>query len=201
MALLFAGTAMAEALSFSYGTNFLKPNDNRFQTTQGTSFTLGWNIDSDVSFAVITENTNVQALNTSAGAAGSLAVPTTNLGSLAISGIRVSKGVVKNVTVGLGLGVATLAWVPTVAPGGGSTSQPVGGVSPAVDITGVVNILSGKGDKVSGSLDAVISARFIDGQRSGYALGQNSTNGTVPGTSAISNLNGTNLGLAVTVGF
>jgi hypothetical protein len=109
-----------------------------------------------------------------------------DFGTLGVTGIRVSKGVVKNVSIGLGLGAATLTDIS-----GTWSTTPV--TAPAVDIVGVVNILSGKGDKVSGSLDATIAARFIDLN--------NAAPGLTDSVGALTNFNGTNLGLAVTVGF
>lgn len=176
VALLIGGTAMAEAMKFSFGTNFYKPNDARYQTSQGTSFLLSWAIDNDIEFGVLNENSTFFG-NANAGP---------DFGTLGVTGIRVSKGVVKMVTIGLGLGVATLT-----DNSGNWSASPVS--APAVDIVGAVNILSGKGDKVSGSLDAIVSARFINLT--------NAAPGLTDSVGALTNFDGTNLGLAVTVGF
>ena len=173
IALLVGGSAAAENLSFSFGTNFVRPNDGRFQASQGTSFLLSWAAEG-WTFGVLNENNNL-AGNTAAGALVA--------GTLAVSGIRLSREVVKMVSVGLGIGAAA---VTLPVPAATTINRP------AVDVVGTVNILSGKGDKVSGSLDAVVSARFINLQGTGAAL--------VAGQ-LVSNLDGVNLGLAVTAGF
>ncbi|MEK7767385.1 MAG: hypothetical protein AAB368_14240 [bacterium] len=173
LALVVGGSAMAENLSFGFGTNFFKPNDGRFQTSQGTSFLLSWTAE-EWTYSVLNENTNLSAV-TAAGAAVA--------GTLGVSGIRVSRSVVKLVTIGLGIGAASVA-----LPTGGTVNKP------AIDVVGTVNILSSKGDKVSGSFDAIAMARFINLQGAGSAL-------SGAAVDAVSGLNGTNLGLAVTVGF
>lgn len=83
-----------------------------------------------------------------------------------ITAIQIGKGVMKNVSVGLNLGQQTA-----------TTNGTVG------DIWGMVNILSGSGDKVSGNLVATAAARF-----SNALIGANDPDGY-------------NLNLAVNIGF
>jgi hypothetical protein len=72
-------------------------------------------------------------------------------GQLTVSAIQIMKGVVKNVAVGLNLGAGTE-----------TATAAVGNTATLVDILGTVTILSGTGEKVSGNLRAMVSARFCD---------------------------------------
>jgi len=164
IALTISGSAMAAANSvgFAFGTNFFAPSAATLVPQNGQNFTIGWALDNDVSLGVYTEQSNVGT--------GLAAGNTT----LTVNAIQVSKGVMKNVTVGLNLGSSTAA-----ATAGIITI----GSNPLADIFGTVNILSGSGDKVSGSLQATVSARFTRN------------------AGAVNNLNGTNVGLAVGITF
>lgn len=86
---------------------------------------------------------------------------------LTASAVQVAKGVLKSVKVGINLGSATCVTTATM-----------------VDIFGTVNILSGTGDKIAGSLVASASARFSQCDI---------------GTS--NEADGVNVGLAVLLGF
>ena len=162
VALTISGSAMAAASSvgFAFGTNFYQPAQPGFVAQNGQNFTISWMLDNDVSLGVYSELT---ALNNNV-------VATT----LAVNAIQISKGVMKNVTVGLNLGSGTVA--AAVGPLTATTN-------PLADIFGAVNILSGSGDKVSGALQAVVSARFAK------------NGATTTGA------NGTNVGLAVGIMF
>jgi hypothetical protein len=137
VAVSLASTAMAGGVAFEFGANFFKPNLAGAQAQNGQNFTMSWNLDSDVSLGVYTE----QSFLFDGGvvwAAGS---------TLTVSAIQVTKGVMKNVEIGLNLGSGT-----------DSTSN----TAPLVDILGSVNILSGSGDKVSGALVGMAAARFCN---------------------------------------
>jgi hypothetical protein len=168
VALTISGSAMAAASSvgFSFGTNFYAPSRSGFVAQNGQNFTISWMLDNDVSLGVYNELT---------GIANGAVVPAT-LSTLTVNAIQISKGVMKNVNVGLNLGSGTTTANAT-APAVAAETNPV------ADIFGTVNILSGSGDKVSGSLAATVSARFIKN------------------TGAVSNLNGTNIGLSVGIMF
>jgi hypothetical protein len=129
VAMSLAGTASAASIGFGFGTNFYKANAVDSETENGQNFTVSWNLDSDISFGVYTEETN---LTDTLG------------GTLAVSAIQLTKGVMKNVTVGLNLGSGTTD-IETMA---------------LADIFGAVTILSSSGSKVEGSLVATASARF-----------------------------------------
>lgn len=160
--LSLAGTASAASVAFDFGTNFLRPTAPGFLAQNGQNFTLSWALDNDLSLGVYTETSNYNG-----GAAA-----TTN--TLAVSTIQVAKGVVKNVNVGLNIGAGTPGYA--------------GAVSAAlVDVFGVVNILSGSGEKVSGALRATAAARFSKADLDSA------------GTVAVAD--GYNLGLSVQVGF
>jgi hypothetical protein len=156
IAMSLAGTAMASSVGFEFGTNFFRPSVTGAQTQNGENFTVGWNLDSDVSLGIYNELSNVLVAGTA--------------GTLAVSAIEVSKGVMKNVGIGLRLGQ-------------GTTAGAIGAdVDPLADIVGAVDILSGSGDKISGSLRATVAARFCN-------------------TAASVVMDGVNLGLSVKIGF
>jgi hypothetical protein len=155
--LSLAGTASAASVAFDFGTNFYRPAASGYLTQNGQNFTLGWALDNDLSLGVYTELSQVT---------GNAVTDT-----LAVTSIQVAKGVVKNVVVGLNLGSGTTTAVAATAP--------------LVDVFGVVNILSGSGEKVSGALRATAAARFCSVALNGGAA----------------NANGYNLGLSVQVGF
>lgn len=164
VALTVTGSAMAagSSVGFSFGTNFFAPSAATLVAQNGQNFTISWALDTDVSLGVYNELSNISV----AGAASTLTV----------NAIQISKGVIKNVNVGLNLGSGT----ETV-----NGAAILAGTNPLADIFGTVNILSGSGDKVSGSLQATVAARFTK----------------TTGASTIPNLNGTNVGLAVAIMF
>lgn len=152
VAVSLASTAMAGGVAFEFGANFFKPNLAGAQAQNGQNFTMSWNLESDLSLGVYTEQ-------------GSLLGGVWGAGdTITVSAIQVTKGVMKNVEIGLNLGSGT---------------ETIGGVAntaPLVDILGSVNILSGSGDKVSGALVGVAAARFcnttnnMDGVNVGIAV-------------------------------
>jgi hypothetical protein len=161
IAMSVASTAMAGSVGFDFGTNFYKPHASGGQAANGSNFLVSWVLDNDVSLGVYTELSNV-AVNDTAGVAAA--------STLSVNAIQVTKGIMKNVTVGLNLGSGALA---AAAPLAAETK-------PLVDILGTVDILSGTGDKIQGALRASVAARFL-----------NTSTGTNP------KLDGVNVGLAV----
>lgn len=159
--LSLAGTASAASVMFDFGTNFYKPAANGYLTQNGQNFTLGWMLDNDLSLGVYTEQSNTMI--------GAVA------GTLSVSSVQIAKGVVKNVMVGLNLGAAT------GAVGAANNTAAL------ADVFGAVNILTGTGEKVSGALRALASARFSKASLTGAAGGAAA--------------DGYNLGLAVEIGF
>jgi hypothetical protein len=162
IALSLAGSAMAAgSVGFEWGTNFYKPSASGGKAGNGTNFLLSWNLDSDLSLGVYTESSNLLVNDTTGAVCNS---------TLNTSAIQVMKGIVKNVQIGLNIGSGT---VVAAAPLAAETK-------PLVDVVGIVTILSGTGEKVTGNLRALAAARFL-----------NTSTGTNP------KLDGVNLGLAV----
>lgn len=164
IAMSLASGAMAGSVGFDFGTNFFKPHASGGQATNGSNFLVSWVLDNDLALGVYTELSNL-GVNDTTGTFD-------NVATLSVNAIQVTKGVMKNVSVGLNLGSGT------VAPGAGGSL--VAETKPVVDILGAVNILSGTGDKIQGALRATAAARFL-----------NTTTGTNP------KLDGVNIGLAV----
>jgi hypothetical protein len=152
-AMLAGGAVQAASVGFDFGTNFFKPSGAGGETGNGSNFLISWQLDNDVALGVYTEQD--PAVVQDAGTA-----------AFTVSAIQVSKGVIKNVSVGLNLGSGTEDNTPDTAA--------------LVDIFGAVNILSGSGEKINGSLKATVAARFCN------------TN---------INMDGVNLGLAVALWF
>lgn len=138
--LSLAGTASAASVAFDFGTNFYRPTAVGYTVGNGQNFTMSWALDNDLSLGVYQELSNWTNITTAAP-------PVTTNGTLSVSAIQISKGVVKNVAVGLNLGAGT-------STGGIAATKPL------ADVFGVVNILSGSGEKVSGALRATAAARF-----------------------------------------
>lgn len=162
IAMSLAGTAMAGSVGFDFGTNFIKPHAAGGAATNGSNFLVSWMLDNDLTLGVYTELSNV-TVNDTAGTAQN--------DTLSVNAIQVTKGVMKNVTIGLNLGSGSIGGT------GGLTAE----TDALVDIIGTVNILSGSGDKVTGALRATAAARFLN---------TGSVAANVP-------LDGVNLGLAV----
>ena len=59
IAMSMAGTASAASIGFDFGTNFYKPAAAGYTTENGQSFAVSWNLDSDVTLGVYTEQSNV----------------------------------------------------------------------------------------------------------------------------------------------
>jgi hypothetical protein len=132
-----ASTAMATA-SFDFGSIWWFPrydsNDGYNYAGQGQAFSANWDLDNDLivgSYSEISdlyESTNYDTHH------------------FTINAINVSKGVVKNASIGLHLGVFYNA------------DDDYTGM--LTDVFGDVKILAGAVDKVSGSLKAQFGARF-----------------------------------------
>jgi hypothetical protein len=127
--------AQAASVSFDFGTNFVKWNDTSGATgvgstnavNNGRNFTLSWNLDNDLAMGVYNE------------------VDEDPTNQTLMNAIQITKGVVKNVAVGLNIG---------------EMNPVANGYQAVVDVFGSVNILSGTGEKVNGALKAIVAARF-----------------------------------------
>lgn len=166
--------AMAESISFGFGTNFFKPSNSGFAVSNGRIFLLDWAIDKDIIFGIYDEETTLDYTE----ADGDI-----EIGRLDVTGIRLNKGIIKGVDIGLMLGSAT-----TEFPGFPGASDQA--VSSIVDIFGTVTMISGTGGRVTGKLTATLAARYMD------SSGLTDNNGD-----DINNLNGFNASLTVSVGF
>jgi hypothetical protein len=171
-----SGSLMAADIAFSYGTNFLSPSNTRFATSNGRTTILEWYLDDGLTLGVVNEQTVLDYTDTASAQL---------FGNLALNGVRVSQQVINRVRVGIGLGSATA----DVNIGGAGA---VADTAAVVDIIGEVTLFSGGGKKVTGALVATIIARYMNTPAlvSGGAANDN-----------ITDLNGTNAGLAVKIGF
>jgi hypothetical protein len=155
-ALSMATSAMAAGtIGFEYGSSWFRPklSANGAQldwTAQGQTFAITWALDNDMWVGVYTE-----ALNLNDGYGDTY--PWSG------QAIQVSKGIVKNVAVGLNIGTFYEAYY--------------GAVGPLADVFGEVTLLSSNGDKISGSLKANAAARWANDTSaggddfSGYTVG------------------------------
>jgi hypothetical protein len=137
---LSASTAMA-TISFDYGTiwNQVQFDPNGSSTYnwvgQGQFFSVNWDLESDVVLGFYGENSDY---NNGYG----------DTYPFVINALNVSKGVMKNASVGLHLGNIYDDY-------NDSTGM-------LTDIFGTVTILGGTADKISGSLKASFGGRFAD---------------------------------------
>lgn len=132
VALGLVGSASASTIDISMGTNFFKSNVEGANVQNGQCFTVAWNVDSDIALGFYSESTNYPVGR-----------------PLTVTALQFSKGVVKNVAMGLNLGHAELA-----GPDRG-----------LVDVFGTVKMLSGSGDKIEGAVTATAAARFSKARR------------------------------------
>ena len=173
--MIASASVMAETVSFSYGTNFFSPSQNGFATSNGRTTVLEWTLDSGITFGVVNEQTTLDFTNPANAAQ-------TDRGLFALNGIRLMQKVIDRVQVGIGLGYAS------VTPTGAGTTADTASV---VDILGEIKLFSGEGKKVEGALVATVAARYM-----------NTPNLTLSaGVCPINDMNGTNMGLAVKIGF
>jgi len=154
-ALSVATSAMAATVSLDYGSSWFRPRLN-FEgnsydwTAQGQTFALNWALDSDTWVGVYSE-----ALNLNSGYG--------NTYPWVSQALQISKGVVKNVAVGVRLGTFNEGY-----------DYDTGALT---DVYGTVTILSGSGDKVTANLKAEVAGRWADNEWqggqdwSGYTVG------------------------------
>jgi hypothetical protein len=136
---LSASTAMA-TISFDFGSVWTQfrfdPNYSSYNwVAQGQSFAVNWDLENDVVLGYYGENSD---MNDGYGTTYPFVV----------NALSVSKGVMKNASVGLHLGNFYEDY-------GGYTGM-------LTDIYGTVTILGGTADKISGSLKASFGGRFAD---------------------------------------
>jgi hypothetical protein len=139
-----ASTAMG-AVGIEFGSNWFKPRLNPANSGydffgQGQNMTLSWTIDNGMALGVYSEAT---MLNDGYG----------NSYPFNVNAIMLSKGIVKNVDVGIHVG---------------SFYEDYYSVSGLVaDIYGAVTVVSGKGEKVEGALKGIAGGRFADNSNAG----------------------------------
>ena len=127
----------ASGFGVEFGTNWYKVNytDNvgeRF-LGQGQNFLVTWTLDNDLSLGSYAE-------------AGTWVYDGGSTDDWDLTAIQIAKGIVKNVAIGTNIGRMYNTW-----------NSDAGMLT---DIFGSVVVLGGSGDKVNGSLKAIVSARF-----------------------------------------
>jgi len=134
-ALALASPVMA-TVGVDFGVNWYKVNytDNLGDHLmgQGQNMTVSWGMD-DLTVGVYMENDVLSDSNGNSYPADLIA-------------IQITKGIVKNVSVGLNLGQGNQNWI----------SGPIG----FTDVFASVVVLSGAGDKISGNVKATVADRF-----------------------------------------
>jgi hypothetical protein len=135
-AMSLASSAMA-TVGVDFGTNWYKvsytDNVGDHLSGQGQNFLVSWTLDNDLSLGAYTES-------------GVWTYYSGSADEWEIRAIQISKGVVKNVAVGMNHGVMINQWDS--------------GEGQLTDVFGAVTILGGSGDKVSGALKTTVGARF-----------------------------------------
>ena len=133
-----ASSAMA-TVGVEFGTNLYKvkytDDLGEHMLGQGQNFLVSWTLDNDVTLGAYSE-------------AGTWIYDGGSTDDWEITALQVSKGVVKNVAVGMNLGQAY------------DTFHGRDGL--LTDVFGSVVILGGSGDKVNGALKGVVAARFYN---------------------------------------
>ena len=138
-----ASTAMATA-TFEFGSVWFFPQYDDYYdynlTGQGQSFAANWDLDNDLYVGAYSETTDL-----SDGYA--------NTYTFQVSAINVSKGVVKNASIGFHLGTFYSSW-------DGYTGM-------LSDLQGSVTLMSATADKIGGSLKASFGGRFARSNEGG----------------------------------
>ncbi len=149
-------------------------------------FSYGTNFFSPSDSALLTTNGTTSSLEWKMGDGMTLAVVNeqtvlddgvNNDGMLTVRGIRITQSVINRVRIGLGLGAGMVN--PGTIVGLAVENESV------VDVMGEVTMFESSSDTVSGSLVATVGARYM----------------RTPNSALIDDLNGSNLGLAVKLGF
>ncbi|MCS7152096.1 MAG: hypothetical protein NZ928_06955 [Endomicrobia bacterium] len=165
--LLLISYSFGQNVGFEFGINFFKPSHSGFTIQNGTTFSIEWGIDKDVSFGISNENTILSHTDI---------VGITRTGQLSITGILIKKKVIEGIVVGLNLGSGSATITNTIT-------------RPVVDIVGSAILLSRKTDKLTGTLSATVASRFMN------------TQGLQAGPTNISDLNGVNFSVSVSIEF
>lgn len=139
-ALSLASSALAAgSVGVEFGSNWYNvsytANVGDNLTGQGQNFLVFWGLENDLQLGAYTESS---VLDDGYG----------NTYSFEVFAIQIAKGIVKNVYAGLNIGQMTNDW----------SSPALSGT--LVDVFGKVIILSGGGEKVSGTVSATVAGRF-----------------------------------------
>jgi hypothetical protein len=137
-ALSLASSALAAGtVGVEFGSNWYKvsytDNVGIHLTGQGQNFLVFWGLENDLQLGAYTE------ADTMSNGSGSSY-------SFEVFAIQIAKGIIKNVYAGLNVGQMTNNW-----------SSDSGTL---VDVFGSVILLSGGGEKVSGTVKATVAGRF-----------------------------------------
>lgn len=145
IALALAGSASAGDLSFGFGMNIYKPNLAGAQADEGQNFTVLWAAGEGIALGVYFERSGLEG----GGYTSAFGADT-----MTIRSIQINKTVIKNVSIIGRIGAGTVVLTPSGAP--------VTGTAPAFDVGGQVTLVTATGEKVTGTIVAVISARFCN---------------------------------------
>lgn len=138
LALGMSSSAFATA-SFEYASVWSFPtydpiyNGDEFHG-QGQSFAANWDLDNDLIVGVYTESTVLTEVDDG------------YTYNMTVNALNISKGVVKNASIGLHLGTFYEDWN--------------GAAGMLTDLFGSVTIMSGSADKIGGALKATFGGRF-----------------------------------------
>lgn len=146
VAMALASPALAGNVGVEFGTNWYKVNytDNTSDNLigQAQNFTVLWTTD-DIGLGAYVED-------------GTWIADGSSTYDYNLTAIQVTKGLVKNVSVGMNLGSMNEDW------SGGGDDQMV------TDVFGSVILLGGTGNKITGTVKATIGGRFAADYQDGY---------------------------------
>lgn len=176
-------------LGFEVGTSYFLPSQKPLNKGLGNFFAVDLNLGS-VTVGYYFENLNIKMKdNSDNGATGSVIDV-----DASINEIRFIKPIIKEVAVGLGVGMADVKGVVTVDNGASDSTNSFSTLAPVADIFARVTPLSG-GDKVKAAVNVTLGYRFI------------AIDAVVPAgaatdfTDSVDNMNGFRLALSVGLSF
>ena len=188
----FAADEAALGLGFEVGTSYFLPSQKPANKGMGNFFGVDLNLGS-VTVGYYFENLNIKLKSNDNALvdAGQIDVAAN------INELRFIKPIIKEVAIGLGVGMADVKAKNTVADAAITKTTAFDSLAPVADIFARITPISG-GDKVKAAVNVTLGYRFI---AINSTVPANATAGTTDFADSIDNLNGFRVGLSVGIAF
>lgn len=176
-------------LGFEIGTSYFLPSQTPANKGLGNFFAVDLNVGSvTVGYYFESLKLKFKADDNVDGQAGRIDA------DVNINEVRLIKPIIKEVAIGLGVGMADVKAVSAIEDGADDAATPsFDSLAPTAEIFARITPLSG-GDKVKAAVNVTLGYRFI-------AIDSTVPAGTADFTDTIDNLNGFRIGLSVGIAF